>query len=110
MFANPLVIILLVASAISAAVGEDADALIIVTLVVLGVATNFWHSYRSQQAVDRLRGSVMPAATVRRDGTWQEIPIRNVVPGDVFRLWRAIWSPPTHAFSSHETFSFSNPC
>ena len=86
LFANPLVIILLVAGAISALIGETADALIIVTLVLLGVATNFWHSHRSQRAVDRLRTSVMPTATVRRDGAFQEIPLREVVPGDVFRL------------------------
>jgi Mg2+-importing ATPase len=86
LFANPLVIILLVASAISAFIGEDSDALIIATLVLLGVATSFWHSYRSGRAVDRLRSSVMPTATVRRDGAWQEIALRDVVPGDVFQL------------------------
>ena len=61
-------------------------ALIIVTMVVLGVTINFWQSYRSQQAADRLRTSVNPTATVRRDGAWVEIPLRNVVPGDVFQL------------------------
>jgi Mg2+-importing ATPase len=86
LFANPLVIILLVASAISAFIGEDSDALIIATLVLLGVATSFWHSYRSGRAVDRLRSSVMPTATVRRDGAWQDIALRDVVPGDVFQL------------------------
>ena len=86
LFANPLVIILLVASAISATLGQHVDAAIIVTMVVLGVAINFWQSYRSQQAADRLRASVSPTATVLRDGTWQETPLRSVVPGDVFRL------------------------
>src|SRR5260370_12825166 len=86
LFANPLVIILLVASAIAASLGQQIDALIIVTMVVLGVSINFWQSYRSQQAADRLRASVNPTATVLRDGKWREIPLRNVVPGDVFRL------------------------
>ena len=86
LFANPLVIILLVASAIAGSLGQQVDALIIVTMVVLGVSINFWQSYRSQQAADRLRASVNPTATVLRDGKWQEIPLRNVVPGDVFRL------------------------
>ena len=35
--------------------GTAVDALIIVTMVVLGVAINFWQSYRSQQAAERLR-------------------------------------------------------
>src|SRR6476646_10361703 len=86
LFANPLVIILLVASAIAGSLGQKVDALIIVTMVVLGVSINFWQSYRSQQAAERLRSSVSPTATVRRDGAWLETPLRNVVPGDVFRL------------------------
>jgi Mg2+-importing ATPase len=86
LLANPLVIILLVASAISASLGQRVDALIIVTMVALGVAINFWQSYRSQQAAERLRSSVIPTATLLRDGAWVETPRREVVPGDVFRL------------------------
>jgi Mg2+-importing ATPase len=86
LFANPLVIILLVASAISMSLRQEVDAVIIATMVLLGVTINFWQSYRSQRAADRLRASVSPTATVLRDGVWQEIPIRAVVPGDVIRL------------------------
>jgi len=86
LFANPLVIILLVAGAISASLGQRTDALIIITIVLLGIAINFWQTYRSQQAADRLRASVAPTATVLRDGQWLEIPLRTVVPGDVIRL------------------------
>jgi len=86
LFANPLVVILLVASAISASLGQHADALIIVTTVLVGTGINFWQTYRSQRAADRLRTSVAPTATVNRDGAWQEIPVRMVVPGDRVRL------------------------
>ena len=86
LFANPLVIILFVASAISVVLGQAADAAIIVTMVMLGVAINFWQGYRSQQAAEALRSMVTPTATVCRDGTWQEIAIRAVVPGDLVRL------------------------
>jgi P-type Mg2+ transporter len=86
LFVNPLVLILLVASAIAGSLGQQVDALIIVTMVVLGVTINFWQSYRSQQAAERLRISVSPTATVLRDGAWLETPLRTVVPGDVFRL------------------------
>jgi Mg2+-importing ATPase len=50
LFANPLVVILLVASAIAGSLGQKVDAVIIVTMVVLGVSINFWQSYRSQRA------------------------------------------------------------
>jgi Mg2+-importing ATPase len=86
LFENPLVIILLVASGISIGLGQGTDALIIITVVLVGISINFWQTYRSRQAVDRLRASVAPTATVERDGTWEEIPIRTVVPGDLFRL------------------------
>jgi Mg2+-importing ATPase len=62
------------------------DALIIVTIVLLGIAIDFWQTYRSERAVDRLRASVTPTATVLRDGQWQEVPLRAVVAGDLFRL------------------------
>jgi Mg2+-importing ATPase len=86
LFANPLVIILLVAGAISASLGQRTDALIIITIVLLGIAINFWQTYRSQQAADGLRASVAPTATLLRDGQWLETPLRAVVPGDVIRL------------------------
>jgi Mg2+-importing ATPase len=86
LFANPLVIILLVASAVSAVVGERVEALLIALMVVLSVVVNFAQTYRSRVAADRLRASVAPTATALRDGGWREIPRREVVPGDVVRL------------------------
>jgi Mg2+-importing ATPase len=86
LFATPLVAILLVAAIISATLGERTDAVIIVTIVVLGVGLNFWQTYRSGLAAEKLKASVMPTATVLRDGEWKELPVRVVVPGDVFRL------------------------
>src|SRR5581483_10847566 len=78
LFANPLVAILLVASVISALLGQAVDAVIIITIVVLGVTINFWQTYRSQQAAERLRSMVAPTATVLRDDAWREVPVREV--------------------------------
>ena len=86
LFANPLAIILLVASAIAAALGEVINASIIVVMVLLSVALNFIQTFRSQRAVDRIRNEVAPTATVLRDGHWIELPRREVVPGDVIKL------------------------
>jgi Mg2+-importing ATPase len=86
LFANPLVIILLVASAISASLGQQLDASIIAIIVLTSIAIDFWQSFQSQRAANRLRSSVMPTATALRDGGWREIPFRTVVPGDVLRL------------------------
>lgn len=86
LFLNPLVVILLVASVISATLGQIPDAVIIISMVLLGVGINFWQSYRSQQAAERLRAMVTPTATVCRDGHWQEIGLSKIVPGDLVRL------------------------
>jgi P-type Mg2+ transporter len=86
LFLNPLAIILLAASAVSAALGEIVNASIIATMVLMSVALNFIQTYRSQKAVDRIRKEVAPTAAVLRDSKWIEIPRREVVPGDLIRL------------------------
>jgi Mg2+-importing ATPase len=84
--ANPLVVILLVAASVSAAFGEGVSAVVIVLMVVLNVALNFSQAYRSQAAAERLRRQVAQLATVVRDGREREVPIREVVVGDVILL------------------------
>ena len=86
LFVNPLVIILLIASAASAFLGQYVDAGIIVTMVMTGIGINFVQTYRSQAAADRLRDRVSPTATVCRDGKWGEMERSLVVPGDLIRL------------------------
>jgi Mg2+-importing ATPase len=86
LLANPLVVILVIASVVSAALGDPVNASIIIGMVVLSVALNVWQSYRSQRAAARLRDEVAPTATVRRDAAWVELPRRGLVPGDLIRL------------------------
>jgi Mg2+-importing ATPase len=86
LLANPLVVILLIAAAASAFLGQFIEAAIIAVIVLSGVTINFVQSYRSQRAADRLREQVAPTATALRDGVWREIPRAEVVPGDVVSL------------------------
>jgi Mg2+-importing ATPase len=86
LLANPLIAILLIASVVSAAVGEWTNATIIIAMVVLGITINFVQTYHSRRAVERLRRSVAPTATVLRDGRWTEIPRSDVVSGDCIRV------------------------
>ena len=85
-FSNPLLIILLVAAGAEAALGERVNAAIVVAMVLLSAAIDFFQSYRSARAVERLRAQVAPTATVLRDGRWREIPRRELVRGDVIHL------------------------
>ncbi len=86
LFANPLVIILLIASLVSALLGERINAGIIVVMVLLSIALNFAQTFRSQRAAERLRRQVAPTAKVLRDGVWTDIGAIDVAPGDVIRL------------------------
>jgi Mg2+-importing ATPase len=86
LFLNPLVIILLIASVISIAVGQTADAVIIFVIAMLSVAINFIQTYRSERAVRKLREHVCLTATVLRDERWQEVRREDIVPGDLVRL------------------------
>jgi len=86
LFLNPLVVILFVASVISALLGQTIEAEIIFAIVLFSVIIDFAQTYRSQRAIHRLQEHVSLTATVLRDGRWQEINRRDVVPGDLVRL------------------------
>lgn len=86
LFLNPLVIILLVASLLSFVLRNTSDAVLIALMVLLGVSINFVQTYKSHKAVEKLREGVTPTATVLRDGVWQELQRRQIVPGDIIRL------------------------
>jgi P-type Mg2+ transporter len=83
---NPLVIILLVASLVSGVLGEALNATLIALMVVLSVGLNFVQVFRSEQSARKLRSLVAPAASVRRDGRVVEIPVRQIVPGDLLEV------------------------
>jgi Mg2+-importing ATPase len=83
---SPLMLILLAASGVAAWMGQTMDALIIVGTVALSVLLDAVQTARSTTASDRLRQTIVPTATVERDGTWCEVSRAEVVPGDLVRL------------------------
>lgn len=85
-FKNPLVIILLVASVVSAFTGEVTNFLIISSIILLSVTLDFVQEYRASATAEKLRQSVSVRATVRRDGKSRDVPVAEVVPGDVVLL------------------------
>jgi Mg2+-importing ATPase len=85
-FRSPLVIILLTASAISAFTGDAASFFIIGTIVIISTTLDFVQEYRAGQAAERLRQSVAVRGHVLRDGKPNEIPLAELVPGDVALL------------------------
>ncbi|MDO8449544.1 MAG: magnesium-translocating P-type ATPase [Rhodoferax sp.] len=85
-FKNPLVLVLLAASGISALTGDVTGALIIGAIVVMSVTLDFVQAYRAGRAAEQLALKVAVTATVLRDGHPRELPVTELVPGDVVML------------------------
>jgi len=85
-FANPLVILLVVAAAVSAALGNSLDATLIIAIVVINGIFGFIQEYRAEKAIEALRKMGAPRARVVRDGSIVMVPAEELVPGDVIIL------------------------
>jgi Mg2+-importing ATPase len=85
-FRNPLVLVLLAASAIAGALGDIKSFVVITGIVVMSVTLDFIQEYRAGRAVDQLRHAVAVRALVMRDGRTGEVPVTRLVPGDVVLL------------------------
>lgn len=82
-FSNPLIIILLIASLLSAFTGDAPSFIIINAIVVISVSLDFIQEYRASLAAEKLSESVSVNVKVLRDKTIKDIPFSNLVPGDV---------------------------
>lgn len=85
-FKNPLVMILLAASAVSALTGQITGFVIIWAIVLMSVTLDFVQEFRAGRAAEKLRQTVAVRATVLRDGSRREVPMAELVPGDVVLL------------------------
>jgi len=85
-FKNPLVLILLLASGVSAFTGEMANFAIISVMVLMSVLLDFVQEYKAQASAEKLRLTVRVHTNVIREGKSFEIPVEKVVPGDLIRL------------------------
>lgn len=85
-FRNPLVVVLLVASALSAATGDAGGALIIGCIVLMSVTLDFVQAHRASVAASELALQVAVMARVLRDGVVVDRDVAQLVPGDVVML------------------------
>ena len=83
---NPLVILLAVLSSISFATGDPRAGSVMACMIVLSVTLRFLQEARAGAAAAKLKAMIHLTATVVRDGKPQEIPLRDLVPGDIINL------------------------
>ncbi|MBU6171689.1 MAG: HAD-IC family P-type ATPase, partial [Verrucomicrobia bacterium] len=82
-FRSPLVLLLLAAMAISLSIGDRMDVLMVLAVVLMSTMLGFWQEYRASNAVAALLNLIQTKATVLRDGSEIEIPVHEVVTGDI---------------------------
>jgi Ca2+-transporting ATPase len=85
-FKNALILILLVAVALSFFLGHSVEAIAIAVIVFFAVTLGFLQEYRAERAMHALRQMAAPTATVLRDGQEVSLDARQLVPGDVIIL------------------------
>jgi Ca2+-transporting ATPase len=78
-----MVLVLIIATAISAVLGDYKDAVAIIAIVVLNTLLGFSQEYRAEKAMAALKKLAVPTVRVRRGGHVQEISARDLVPGDI---------------------------
>ena len=83
---NPLVILLAILSSISFATGDARAGSVMAGMVVLSVTLRFLQEARAGAAAAKLKAMIHVTATVVRDGQARELPLRDLVPGDIINL------------------------
>jgi Mg2+-importing ATPase len=83
---NPLVILLAALSSISFATGDARAGTVMACMVVLSATLRFVQEARADAAAAKLKAMIHVTAAVFRDGKAQEMPLRDLVPGDIINL------------------------
>lgn len=85
-FRSPLIYIVLVGAAISLALSEISDFVIIMTVVAVDVVLGFIQEFQAHRTYVALQGLLKPTATVIRDGQRVDVEVWEIVPGDIVVL------------------------
>jgi P-type Mg2+ transporter len=83
---NPLVVLLAVLAAVSFATGDARAGIVMSMMIVMGVGLKLIQEAKADRAAARLKAMISVTATVVRDGAPREIPVSQLVPGDVVQL------------------------
>lgn len=85
-FKDLMILILAGATLVSALMGETAEAIAIIVIVLVNALMGFLQEYRTEKTLEALNELSAPMARVKRDGREQAIPSARVVPQDVLIL------------------------
>ena len=83
---EPFVVLLAVAGCLAIALGEVRDGVLVLVILAPIVGAGVVTEYRGEKALEALRDAVAPLARVRRGGSVEDVPTRDLVPGDIVLL------------------------
>ncbi len=82
-FKSPMILILFLATGLSFFLKDPVNALIILSIVLISGLLGFWQEHGASTAVEKLLAIVLIKTKVVRDAGAQELPIEEIVPGDI---------------------------
>jgi P-type Mg2+ transporter len=85
-FKSPIILILLFSALLSFFTHDDTDASIIMGIVLVSGLLGFWQEWSATDAVGKLLETLQRKTTVRRNGKEGELPVEDIVPGDIIVL------------------------
>jgi H+-transporting ATPase len=85
-FWGPIPWMIEAAAILSAVIAHWEDFAIILLLLITNAVVGFFQERKAENAIELLKKQLAPNARVLRDGTWQEIPARELVPGDTVHI------------------------
>ena len=85
-FWGPIPWMIEAAAILSAVIVHWEDFAVIVLLLMTNAVVGFFQERKAENAIELLKKRLAPNARVLRDGTWQEIPARELVPGDTVHI------------------------
>lgn len=85
-FKSPIILILMAAVILSSFLGDTLDAMIILVIVLVSGLLGFWQERGAADAIQKLLALVQVRARILRNGEFKDIPINEVVPGDVVQV------------------------
>jgi Ca2+-transporting ATPase len=83
---EPFIVLLFIAGCLAIALGEVRDGLLVLVILAPIVGSSVVTEYRGEKALEALREAAAPSARVRRGGRVEDVPTRDLVPGDLVLL------------------------
>ncbi len=85
-FKSPIILLLIFAAVLSSFLSDPVNASIILIIIFISGFLGFWQEWSAANVIEKLLSTVRVNATVIRDGSKKEVPVEEIIPGDIVLL------------------------